>query len=95
MRLEAARYAIDAVQQREPIVAWIIDDTGFLKQGNHSVGVQRQYTGSAAKITNCHIGVSLAVATSSEQIPLDFELYLPECWTEAPAGDTRRISPRT
>jgi SRSO17 transposase len=82
VRLEAARYAIEAVQKREPVVAWIIDDTGFLKQGTHSVGVQRQYTGSAGKITNCQIGVSLAAASGSEQIPLDFELYLPRCWSD-------------
>jgi SRSO17 transposase len=84
VRLEAARYAIEAVQQREPITTWIVDDTGFLKQGTHSVGVQRQYTGSAGKITNCQLGVSLAVATSSEQIPVDFELYLPVGWIEDP-----------
>ena len=82
VRLEAARYAIEAVEKREPVTAWIIDDTGFLKQGNHSVGVQRQYTGSAGKITNCQIGVSLAAATGSEQIPIDFELYLPKKWAE-------------
>ncbi|WP_164021983.1 transposase, partial [Pyxidicoccus trucidator] len=66
---------------REPVEAWIVDDTGFLKQGKHSVGVQRQYTGSAGKITNCQIGVSLSVATRTEHLPLDFELYLPEGWT--------------
>jgi SRSO17 transposase len=82
VRLEAARYAIEAAQEREPVTAWIIDDTGFLKQGTHSVGVQRQYTGSAGKIANCQIGVSLAVATSSDHIPVDFELYLPESWTD-------------
>lgn len=82
VRLEAARYAIAAVQKREPVTTWIIDDTGFLKQGTHSVGVQRQYTGSAGKITNCQIGVSLAVATSAEQIAVDFELYLPKTWAE-------------
>lgn len=82
VRLEAARYAIEEVQKREPVTTWIVDDTGFLKQGTHSVGVQRQYTGSAGKVANCQIGVSLAVATSSEQIPVDFELYLPESWTE-------------
>lgn len=82
VRMHAARYAIDAVQEREPITTWIIDDTGFLKQGRHSVGVQRQYTGSAGKTTNCQVGVSLAVASSSEQIAVDFELYLPESWTE-------------
>jgi SRSO17 transposase len=85
VRLEAAQYAIEAVQKREPITTWIIDDTGFLKQGTHSVGVKRQYTGSAGKITNCQIGVSLAVATSTEQLPIDFELYLPETWAENPA----------
>src|SRR5579859_4653792 len=84
VRLEAARYAIEAVEKREPITTWIIDDTGFLKQGAHSVGVQRQYTGSAGKITNCQVGVSLAVATSSEQIPVDFDLYLPKPWTDDP-----------
>lgn len=85
VRLSAARYALEAVEQREPVTTWIIDDTGFLKQGKHSVGVQRQYTGSAGKITNCQIGVSLAVASRSEQIAVDFELYLPECWTKDPA----------
>ncbi|WP_395854274.1 IS701 family transposase [Cystobacter fuscus] len=86
VRREAARYALDAMTQREPVEAWIVDDTGFLKQGKHSVGVQRQYTGSAGKITNCQIGVSLSVATRTEHVPLDFELYLPESW----ANDTAR-----
>jgi SRSO17 transposase len=63
------------------VEAWIVDDTGFLKQGKHSVGVQRQYTGSAGKVTNCQIGVSLTIATRTEQLPIDFELYLPESWT--------------
>ena len=87
VRQEAVDYALESIQEREPIEAWIIDDTGFLKQGKHSVGVQRQYTGSAGKITNCQIGVSLAVATRSEQVPVDFELYLPESWAADP---TRR-----
>ena len=86
VRLEAARYALDAMTQREPVEAWIVDDTGFLKQGKHSVGVQRQYTGSAGKITNCQIGVSLSIATRTEHLPIDFELYLPESW----ANDTAR-----
>lgn len=80
VRLEAARYTIAELAKREPIRAWIIDDTGFLKQGSHSVGVQRQYTGSAGKVANCQIGVSLALATDTEHLPVDFELYLPESW---------------
>lgn len=84
VRLEAASYAIEAVEQEGPVKVWIIDDTGFLKQGTHSVGVQRQYTGSAGKVTNCQIGVSLSVATGAEHICADFELYLPEEWTEDP-----------
>jgi SRSO17 transposase len=80
VRRTAAQYAIAAIGQRESIATWIIDDTGFLKQGTHSVGVQRQYTGSAGKIANCQIGVSLSVATQSTHLPVDFELYLPESW---------------
>jgi SRSO17 transposase len=83
VRLGAARYAIEALTAREPIETWQIDDTGFLKQGTHSVGVQRQYTGSAGKIANCQVGVSLTVATGSEQLPIDFQLYLPRSWTES------------
>jgi SRSO17 transposase len=82
VRLEAARYALNAMTAKEPVDSWIIDDTGFLKQGSHSVGVQRQYTGSAGKVANCQVGVSLTVTTRTEQLPIDFALYLPEIWTE-------------
>lgn len=86
VRQEAANYVLQTMTEREPVEAWIIDDTGFLKQGSHSVGVQRQYTGSAGKITNCQVGVSLSVATRTEHAPVDFELYLPETW----ANDSSR-----
>jgi SRSO17 transposase len=82
VRRESARYALSAMMERDSIDAWIVDDTGFLKQGTHSVGIQRQYTGSAGKTANCQIGVSLSVATRTEQLPIDFELYLPRSWTE-------------
>src|SRR5580693_4156654 len=84
VRLAAARYAIAAMQERGPVVAWVIDDTGFLKQGKHSVGVQRQYTGSAGKTANCQVAVSLSVTTRTEHLPIDFALFLPDVWTEDP-----------
>ena len=80
VRRVAAKYAMDAMGERAPITTWIIDDTGFLKQGKHSVGVKRQYTGSAGKIANCQIGVSLTVSNGLEHVPIDFDLYLPEEW---------------
>jgi SRSO17 transposase len=82
VRRFAARYAVREMTKRAPIQAWIVDDTGFLKQGKHSVGVQRQYTGSAGKITNCQVGVSLSLTTPTEHVPVDFELYLPRTWTD-------------
>lgn len=82
VRGEAAAYVVEVLRAREPITTWIIDDTGFLKQGRHSPGVQRQYTGSAGKVCNCQIGVSLSIATRTEQVPIDFELYLPRSWTD-------------
>lgn len=85
IRYFAARYAISALGKNHPVTAWIIDDTGMLKQGVHSVGVQRQYTGSAGKVANCQLGVSLTIATDVAHIGLDFELYLPRLWTEEPA----------
>jgi len=59
---------------------WIVDDTGFPKQGRHSVGVARQYSGTLGKTGNCQIGVSLSAATSAGAMPLDWALYLPEEW---------------
>ncbi len=91
VRREAALYAIEALQERDAVMPWIIDDTGFLKQGGHSVGVQRQYTGSAGKIANCQVAVSLSVATRTDHVPIDFALYLPESWT---ADSVRRKEAR-
>ncbi len=86
VRRVAARHGLASMALREPIHTWIIDDTGFLKKGTHSVGVQRQYTGTAGKITNCQIAVTLSVATSQAHVPIDAELYLPEEW----AADLKR-----
>lgn len=80
----AARYAVDKMERLEPITTWIVDDTGFLKQGRHSPGVQRQYTGSAGKKANCQIGVSLVLANSQAEVPVDFKLYIPRSWSDDP-----------
>jgi hypothetical protein len=84
VRLEATRYALTEMTRSLPVVAWIIDDTGFEKQGNHSVGVQRQYTGTAGKVTNCQVAVSLSITTARLHLPVDFALYLPESWALDP-----------
>ena len=68
-----------------PTVAWIVDDTGFPKQGKHSVGVGRQYSGTLGKVGNCQIATSLHLATDEVCMPLDFDLYLPKSWTDDPA----------
>ncbi len=81
IRRHAVRYALAAMTEREPVLAWIVDDTGMLKQGTHSVGVQRQYTGSAGKIANCQIAVSLTLSTKTQHLPVDIDLYLPKSWT--------------
>jgi SRSO17 transposase len=85
VRLYAARHAVSAMTERAPVVGWIVDDTGFLKQGTHSVGVQRQYTGSAGKVANCQTATSLVVSTGAMHVAVDFELYLPRSWTDDPA----------
>jgi len=58
----------------------IVDETGFLKKGDKSVGVQRQYSGTAGRIENCQIGVFLALSTSRSRALVDRALYLPESW---------------
>ena len=82
VRRVAATHAIDAITKHGAVEAWIVDDTGMLKQGKDSVGVQRQYTGSAGKITNCQIAVSLSIATAESHVPVDVELYMPQTWTD-------------
>ena len=60
----------------------VVDETGFLKQGRKSVGVKRQYSGTAGKVENCQIGVFLAYGSRRGADFLDRELYLPQEWAE-------------
>jgi len=62
----------------------VIDETGFLKKGKKSVGVQRQYSGTAGRIENCQIGVFLTYASQGNHTFVDRELYLPKSWTHDP-----------
>ena len=65
-----------------PEAVLVIDETGFLKQGQASCGVGRQYTGSAGKITNCQIGVFAAYVSDQGHAFIDRQLYLPKAWTQ-------------
>src|SRR5689334_16659570 len=69
-----------------PIVAWVVDDTGFPKKGQESVGVTRQYCGQVGKQENCRVAVSLSVTTAISSMPVAYRLYLPEVW----ANDSER-----
>jgi SRSO17 transposase len=64
--------------------AWVLDDTGFPKDGKRSPGVKRQYSGTLGKIGNCQIGVSLHAVSERATLPLGWALYLPEDWCEDP-----------
>jgi SRSO17 transposase len=73
---------LPAMQKHGPVVAWIVDDTGFPKKGKHSVGVTRQYCGQVGKQENCRVAVSLSVATWTSSLPIAYGLYLPKEWAE-------------
>ena len=66
----------------DPAGVLVVDETGFLKKGRTSVGVQRQYSGTAGKVDNCQLGVFLAYASGTGRAFIDRELYLPKAWTE-------------
>jgi len=85
--LERVRQQVlPTMRSQGPVVAWIVDDTGFPKKGKHSVGVTRQYCGQVGKQENCRVAVSLSVATWSSSLPIAYRLYLPQEWT----GDVKR-----
>jgi SRSO17 transposase len=64
--------------------AWVLDDTGVPKDGKHSPGVKRQYSGTLGKIGSCQIAVSLHAVSANGTVPLGFRLYLPEDWCQDP-----------
>jgi SRSO17 transposase len=66
----------------DPLGVLVLDETGFLKKGKHSVGVGRQYSGTAGRIENCQIGVFLGYASAKGHALIDRRLYLPKDWAE-------------
>jgi SRSO17 transposase len=78
------RRVIPAIERHGPIAYWIVDDTSFPKQGQHSVGVARQYCGQLGKQENCQVAVSLSVANDRASLPAAYRLYLPEGWAADP-----------
>src|SRR3954464_7016004 len=76
---------LPAIERHGPVRYWIVDDTAFPKQGEHSVGVARQYCGQLGKQENCQAAVSLSVANDHASLPVAYRLYLPEAWAEDPA----------
>lgn len=80
---EIARRA-DGLLGGSPRSRLVIDDTGFAKKGNHSVGVARQYIGRLGKIDNCQIAVCTSLASGQQSTLTDVRLYLPESWTDDP-----------
>src|SRR5205085_5890652 len=64
------------------VTAWIVDDTGIVKDGRHSPGVKRQYSGTLGKIGNCQITVSVHAVGERGTLPLGWRLYLPEEWCD-------------
>jgi len=79
---EVRKQVLPAMQKQGPVVAWIVDDTGFPKKGKHSVGVARQYCGQVGKQENCRVAVSLSMATWTSSLPIAYRLYLPKEWAE-------------
>jgi len=78
VRDDLRRYVITELGEPEGIL--VVDETGFPKQGTHSAGVARQYSGTLGKIANCQVGVFLGYASATGHVALDRELFIPEGW---------------
>src|SRR3954464_11988225 len=82
VRERLARRAIEVIAPE----AWVVDDTGFVKDGLASPAVARQYCGALGKVGNCQIGVSVHAVTDAASCPLNWRLFLPVSWDDACAA---------
>src|SRR5947209_3595457 len=82
VRQRLARRAVEVIDPQ----AWVVDDTGFVKDGTASPGVARQYSGTLGKVGNCQLGVSVCAVTDAASCPLSWRLFLPERWDDAAAA---------
>lgn len=82
VRDDVRGYIVEHLGERDGVL--IADDTGFLKKGTRSAGVQRQYSGTAGRTENCQVGVFLAYASMHGHALIDRELYLPQSWADDP-----------
>jgi SRSO17 transposase len=83
LRVDLRAYVVENLGHRDAVL--IVDETGFIKKGTKSAGVQRQYSGTAGRVENCQLGVFLAYASPLGRALIDAELYLPKSWTSDPA----------
>ena len=91
LRDEVRAYVVEALG--DPCGVLVVDETGFLKKGTQSVGVARQYSGTAGRIENCQVGVFLSYASRYGHAFLDRRLYLPQAWAEDPTRRTKAAVP--
>jgi SRSO17 transposase len=94
LRDEVRRYAADHLLAEREGGVLVVDETGFLKKGDRSVGVQRQYSGTAGRIENCQVGVFLALSGSRGRALVDRALYLPQSWCDDKARRTAAGVPK-
>ena len=85
---------VPAMETQGRIEAWIVDDTGFVKKGVHSVGVARQYCGRLGKTDNCQVAVTLSIANHQASLPIAYRLYLPEEWGQRRGAALEGSRPR-
>jgi SRSO17 transposase len=85
----ARDYALTQLERHAPVGAWVVDDTGIPKKGEHSVGVARQYCGVLGKRANCQVAVAVSLVNRTMSVPAAWRLYVPKVWAKDPERRAR------